>query len=316
MGARGYSWRMLEVTGERLLPDRQRGELVHAQHLARYLFAARFARSRDVLDAACGEGYGTALLGGAGADSATGIDIDAQTVQHARETYPGHRFEQGDVARLPFPDGAFGLVVSFETLEHVEDAAAALAEFRRVLRADGLLIASTPNSERYMTDNEFHVREFTQPEFEDLLRPHFSDVRMLYQQDWLTSAVLGERQLREDDPSRPIDVHVAKVAGGAPREQLFSVAVCGPWSGTIEDTAVMTGIFEAQQTVEWVDRALQAEHRYEEARKELAQWTERAREAERQAAEDRARAAMYEDSLSWRITRPLRNASEKLRPKP
>jgi hypothetical protein len=78
----------------------------------------------------------------------------------------------------------------------------------------------------------------------------------------------------------------------------------------------MTGIFEAQQTVEWVDRALEAEHLYAEARKELAEWTARAREAERQAAEDRARAAMYEESLSWRITRPLRNASERLRPKP
>jgi SAM-dependent methyltransferase len=316
MGVQGYSWRMLEVTGERLLPDRQRGELVHAQHLARYLFAARFARGRNVLDAACGEGYGTALLGAAGADAAAGVDIDAQTVLHARETYPGHRFEQGDVARLPFPDDAFGLVVSFETLEHVEDAAAAMSEFRRVLAGDGLLVASTPNSERYMVDNEFHVREFTPAEFEQLLRPHFDEVRMLYQQDWLTSAVLGEEQLRQDDPAQPLRAWLAKVAGAAPDDQLFSVAVCGPWAEPIEDTAVMTGIFEAQQTVEWVDRALEAEHLYAEARKELAEWTERAREAERQAAEDRARAAMYEESLSWRITRPLRNASERLRPKP
>jgi ubiquinone/menaquinone biosynthesis C-methylase UbiE len=306
---------MLEVTGERLLPDRQRGELVHAQHLARYLFAARFGTGRRVLDAACGEGYGTALLGAAGATSVIGVDIDEPTVNHASEAYPAHSFERGDVAQLPFPDDSFDMIVSFETLEHVRDAPAALAEFRRVLAGDGLLIASTPNAERYMVDNEFHEREFTQQEFEQLLTPHFDEVRMFHQQDWLTSAVLGKEQLGQDDPSHALRVHVAKVAGAEPTDQLFSVAVCGPWSEAVEETAVMTGIFEAQKTVEWVDRALAAEHRYAESRKELAAWTKRAREAERQAAEDRARAAMYEGSLSWRVTRPLRNASEKLRPK-
>ena len=168
----------------------------------------------------------------------------------------------GDVAALPFPDDSFDLIVSFETLEHVQDAPAALAEFRRVLAPDGLLIASTPNAERYMVDNEFHEREFTQQEFEQLLAPHFDEVRMFHQQDWLTSAVLGEEQLRQDDPEHPLQVRVAKVAGAEPTDQLFSVAVCGPWSDAVEETAVITGIFEAQKTVEWVDRALEAEHRY------------------------------------------------------
>ena len=66
-----------------------------------------------------------------------------------------------------------------------------------------------------------------------------------------------------------------------------------------------------------MDRALgSGAARTAESRKELAAWTERAREAERQAAEDRARAAQYEESLSWRVTRPLRRFSEQLRPKP
>jgi hypothetical protein len=53
---------MLEVTGERLLPDQQRGELVYAEHLARYRVAAQLARERRALDAASGEGYGTAMI--------------------------------------------------------------------------------------------------------------------------------------------------------------------------------------------------------------------------------------------------------------
>ena len=99
---------MLEVTGERLLPEQQRGELVHAQHLARYRFAAQFARGRRVLDAACGEGYGTAILAAAGARAAVGVDIDQPTVDHARAKY-GLDFERADVAELPFEDGSFDL---------------------------------------------------------------------------------------------------------------------------------------------------------------------------------------------------------------
>src|SRR4051812_7524745 len=134
---------MLEATGERLLPEQQRGELVHAQHLARYRFAAQFAGGRRVLDAACGEGYGTTMLAAAGARSATGADIDQPTVDRAREKY-GLAFECSDVAALPFEDSSFDLVVSFETLEHVSDPGLAIAEFRRVLSEGGVLIASTP----------------------------------------------------------------------------------------------------------------------------------------------------------------------------
>src|SRR3954453_20744455 len=243
--------RMLEVTGERLLPEQQRGELVHAQHLARYRFASQLAEGRRVLDAACGEGYGTAMLAAAGAGSVVGLDIDKPTVEHARAKY-GLEFEHADVGELPFEDGSFDLVVSFETLEHVPDAARAISEFRRVLADGGVLVASTPNSDRYLVDNEFHAREFTQDEFGDLLAPHFSDVALFYQQDWLTSAVMGERQLGQSDGERSLDLDVSKVAGHEPGDQLFTIAVCGPRDASLSDTAVVTAIFEAQKLNEWV----------------------------------------------------------------
>src|SRR2546426_8872802 len=110
---------MLEATGERLLPDQQRGELVHAEHLARYRFATQFARRRRVLDAASGEGYGTAMLAAAGAGAAVGVELDPDVVAHAREKY-GLEFVQGDVCDLPFDESSFDLVVSFETIEHVQ----------------------------------------------------------------------------------------------------------------------------------------------------------------------------------------------------
>ena len=126
----------LEATGERLVPEAFAGELVLAEHLARYLLAARLAPGRRVLDAASGEGYGTAMLAASGAENVIGVDVDAATVAHARGRY-GLDFRVGDVSELPFADGEFDLVVSFETIEHVADPEHALSEFARVLGDQG-----------------------------------------------------------------------------------------------------------------------------------------------------------------------------------
>src|SRR3954454_22055662 len=160
---------MLEWTGERLIPEAVQGELVLAEHLARYRLAARLAQGRRVLDAACGEGYGSVLLDEAGAKEVVGVDLDPATVAHAREVH-GIACVEAYVADLPFDDGSFDLVVSFETIEHTEEPERALDEFARVLTAAGLLIISTPNAHEYLDENPYHVREYTSSEFIDALR--------------------------------------------------------------------------------------------------------------------------------------------------
>jgi ubiquinone/menaquinone biosynthesis C-methylase UbiE len=46
---------------------------------------------------------------------------------------------------LPFPDCAFDLVCSYETVEHVYDYREFIAELTRVLRCDGIMILTCPN---------------------------------------------------------------------------------------------------------------------------------------------------------------------------
>ena len=139
----------LEFTGERFTPECERE--IWYEHLHRYAFAAQWSHGARILDAACGEGYGSALLAGA-ADSVTGVDISAEAIQHARRRY-GHlenlQFETADCTSLPFGDGEFDQVVSFETLEHLAGQEALLAEFRRVLKHDGFLIISSPDKATY-----------------------------------------------------------------------------------------------------------------------------------------------------------------------
>lgn len=244
---------MLKDTGERMLPDEHRAKLIHAEHLARYRLAASLAQGRRVLDAASGEGYGTALLSDAGALSAVGVDSAGEVVSHARARY-GLDYREADVSALPFADRSFDLIVSFETIEHVTDPPEVLAEFRRVLDEDGLLIVSTPNAPVYRVENPYHLREYSTAEFVDLLAAYFPSVRPLYQQNGMSS-VLDDEQLRLDDGRRPLDVEVTKVMGQDPGEEVYTVAVCGnDTAGVMAQVGVATGVFELSGFLEVVER--------------------------------------------------------------
>jgi SAM-dependent methyltransferase len=328
-----YDRVVLKATGERVIPAQQREELVYAEHIARYRFSAQFARGRRVLDAGSGEGYGAALLNAAGAASIVGLDFDKEAISHASQRY-GLDFVQGDIGRLPFADGSFDLIVCFETIEHVSDGPRAVAEFRRVLSEDGLLIISTPNRDEYLVENEFHEREYSPTELDGLLGGEFPVRVRLYQQNWLLSAILDEHQFSVDDGNAALDLELSKVSALAPGRELYSIILCG---SSVEDLPVqvgaITGVFEAQRLVaqlrEWQKRARIAEREQEawREREKIAQdqreaWEERAREAERQVGETREQVQRAEyaleklvTSLSWRLTKPLRSARALLSPR-
>ena len=168
----------LEFTGERFVPGAA-GEIWY-EHWHRYLFAAPLVAGARVLDVACGEGYGSALLARSAA-RVTGADLAQDAIAHARRRYAAQanvEFHKADCAALPFADGSFDAVVSFETIEHVARQDAFLDEVRRVLRSDGLFILSCPNKIEY-TDkrgvvNAFHVRELYREELAALLAPRFA----------------------------------------------------------------------------------------------------------------------------------------------
>lgn len=181
-----------EFTGERFMPECA-GE-IWAEHWHRYVFASRLVAALDVLDAACGEGYGAAWLARS-ARSVTGLDIDLPTVEAARARYarPRLSFEAGSVISMPFGDGSFDCVVSFETLEHLAEQREMMAEMRRVLRPGGFLVISTPNrpeySERRDFHNAFHVRELDAAEFRALIAERFPAQRWYGQKLLFNSAI-------------------------------------------------------------------------------------------------------------------------------
>lgn len=147
-------------------------------HLSRYEFACKYARGLRVLDAACGTGYGSALM----ADHASqvdGVDISGETVQWANKTYGDAKtaFHKACVEFVPFEDSAFDLVVSFETLEHTLSPQSAVWEFVRVMKPGGTGIFSVPNAWGL---TEHHFVDFNQPLFEELLGRCFGKYELFY----------------------------------------------------------------------------------------------------------------------------------------
>lgn len=171
----------MEATGERFIPSVMDWPLVAHEHWHRYYFASQYIKDKIVLDIACGSGYGTNFL----ADHAkeiTGIDIAEESVVYAQKNFPHERitFKQGSIANIPLPDKSIDVIISFETIEHVDEQiqTQAMQEFKRVLKDNGILIISTPNvnSPEHNPDNEYHFKEFHTDEFVEFLKSHFEFV--------------------------------------------------------------------------------------------------------------------------------------------
>jgi SAM-dependent methyltransferase len=185
----------LQFTGERFTPECVRE--IWYEHFHRYVLAGELATGKRVLDAACGEGYGSAHLART-AKTVIGVDVSEDAISHASERYLADNleFQAADGCNLPFGDNEFECIVSFETLEHLEDQSGLLKEFRRVLEPDGFLLISSPDkavySDRHQNENEFHVRELYRDELEALLAEQFPARRLLRQKLVFHSAIWSE----------------------------------------------------------------------------------------------------------------------------
>jgi len=161
-----------------------------ALHVSRYRFVAPVVAGRCVLDAGCGVGYGSAEFTPEPPARYLGVDRSVGAIRLARRQYgaPGRLFLAGNVGALPFADGQFDVVLSFEVVEHLEEVDRYFAELRRVLQPGGTCVVSTPNK-RWLSDglaaprNPYHVREYYPAEFAHVLGVHFPDVTLMGQHD-------------------------------------------------------------------------------------------------------------------------------------
>ena len=216
---------MSEFTGERVIPGQVNDDL-WAEHMARYAYAARFAKQARVLDLGCGTGYGTAELA-QHSQTATGIDLSPDAIAYAGAHFqlPNTTFLAASATAVPFPAAAFDLITAFEVIEHLDAWRDLLNEARRLLHPAGVFLVSTPNKLYYAESrasqgpNPFHTHEFEYAEFRDALAAVFPNVTILLQNRLESQAFYPHATFA------PVDAQLDSARGSA-EEAHFFLAIC------------------------------------------------------------------------------------------
>ena len=181
----------MKFTGERFIPGEvDENDEINYEHYNRYKLIQDFVNNKIILDAACGVGYGSKILSKT-AKEVYSIDIDVEAIDFAKENYQAKNinFVQSSVTQLPFENEYFEVIVSFETIEHLnqENQEVFLSEIKRVLKKDGVLIMSTPDKNFYLNQilshNHYHLNEFNADEFNSFLKEKFIHIDFLYQRN-------------------------------------------------------------------------------------------------------------------------------------
>jgi len=144
-------------------------------HVVRYLWAASWMKEhggiKTVLDGACGCGYGSQILAEAGFTVA-GIDVSDEAIGWGEKYYAHENvsYDCKDLLKIDTEFTRVDAVVSFETLEHLENAPGLVGIFRKI---SPIILCSTPNEEKYNfkeTKPLGHVRHYSPAEFDYLMR--------------------------------------------------------------------------------------------------------------------------------------------------
>ncbi|WP_097412728.1 class I SAM-dependent methyltransferase [Escherichia coli] len=147
-----------------------------AIHCARYANILHLVKDKVVLDIACGEGYGSALLMKAGAKRVVGVDISQESIEHAKKLFGGYNVEfiVSDACTISerYGEDFFDMVVSIETIEHINTPEVFLSAIKKTAKENAIFYITCPNDYWYYPNDEqsnpYHVRKYTFQEFTEL----------------------------------------------------------------------------------------------------------------------------------------------------
>ena len=151
-----------------------------SRHLAAYIYASELAKDQSVLDAGCGEGFGTVTLVDAAA-SVLGVDYSNEAIEACRKKWdkPNLSFRRLDLTDPQGFEEQFDLVLNFQVLEHIENEPPFLEGLKARIKPGGRLMLTTPNILKTFSENPYHVREYTGDQLRALLKGVFSEVEIL-----------------------------------------------------------------------------------------------------------------------------------------
>lgn len=185
---------------ERIVPDTLEWEAYYANHIFRYNFAADIIENpKNILDAACGVGYGSKYLAIQNQAEVIGVDANEKALKMA-EKYFHHelvKFIKDNCETLESIKDNFSHIISFETFEHLSNPVEFLRRAYEILIKNGKIIISTPNASVTSPDRkvnwQYHEHEYTASELIKLVKEvGFKNIKLFGQ----TYSELGK--LRND----------------------------------------------------------------------------------------------------------------------
>jgi len=155
--------------------------------LAAYaVLAEPYVGNKRVLEIGCGSGYGADYLSKS-ASSVVATDISAENIADCQDKYGRKNldFVEANGLNLPFENGSFDVVVSFQVIKHIapKNVLNYLSEIKRVLNSEGVFLVSTPNSRLRLLPfqkpwNPEHKIEYKDEELKKLLGRVFKEVEV------------------------------------------------------------------------------------------------------------------------------------------
>ena len=144
------------------------------------------AKNKNVLELGCNKGFGT-IIYAEYANSVKAVDTSSAAIEKAVKYNARENIEYTCLNSwtLPFDDNAFDLTVLFQVIEHIalDKRDIFLREIKRVTRADGQVIVSTPNRNIRLLPfqkpwNKFHTKEYSAQDLKQLLSRYFVEVKV------------------------------------------------------------------------------------------------------------------------------------------
>jgi len=132
-----------EIAGEDVSQE-QVDRLCH-----RYYWAGNYCKGKDVIETACGTGQGLGYLQSVSGSFEAG-DYSEEILSIARKYYANRiRLTRFDARNMPFPDGSKDVIIMFEAVYYIPDAAKFVQECKRILRPEGKVLIATANKNLY-----------------------------------------------------------------------------------------------------------------------------------------------------------------------
>jgi 2-polyprenyl-3-methyl-5-hydroxy-6-metoxy-1,4-benzoquinol methylase len=171
----------MDFTGERVVPGKMENYIgTYIEHLTRYVFCLGFCINKKVMDVACGTGYGLEMISSV-AQCGLGVDIDQKSLDFAQKNYKFYGKNFGFVKRnleketlnSGFFEKVMDTIISFETIEHLENPDFFIQNVKDILKDNGHFIFSIPCK----SDTPYHKKLYTFETAKALMDKHFSNIQ-------------------------------------------------------------------------------------------------------------------------------------------